>query len=81
MPICFSLIKDKNKRPKYHELQDSLFIRKYERLTSNEAREWFIEAIRQAENLAANRSTPRYVAWLVASFFLSFCCYSMLRMV
>ncbi|KAK9730511.1 Protein kinase domain [Popillia japonica] len=58
--VSLCLIKDKNKRPKYHELQDSLFIRKYERLTSNEAREWFIEAIRQAENLAANRSTPRH---------------------
>lgn len=64
----FSLTKEKRQRPKYAQLKNDPFIKKYEK-AEVDVGEWFENAVRQADAVA--QAAARYVAWLV-SVFLSF---------
>lgn len=65
----YSLTKEKKQRPKYAQLKNDPFIKKYEKVDVNVG-EWFENALRQADAVA--QAAARYVAWLVSVFFFLF---------
>lgn len=66
--LFFSLKKDKKHRPKYTKLKNHPFIKKHESVSNASVREWYVQLIRNAEEMT-NRVASRYVAWLVAPVF------------
>lgn len=64
--VC-SLTKEKKQRPKYAQLKNDPFIKRYEKADVNVG-EWYENAVRQADAVA--QAATRYVAWLVSDFIL-----------
>lgn len=68
--FVLSLTKEKKQRPKYTQLKNELFIKRYETTNVNVG-EWFAQATGQADAVS-NATAARYVAWLVSCFFYIF---------